>query len=115
MLKYEEIVEYIKTNIKSQKLNHAKKLPSIRSMKELFNCSTGTVINAYNKLEQDHIIYSVPKSGYYVVNDFNSQNSSKQSIIDFSAVNLNSEAFPYQNFQHCLNKSIDLYKEKLFA
>lgn len=115
MLKYEEIIEYIKTNIKSQKLNHPQKLPSIRSIKEQFKCSTGTVLNAYDKLEQDHIIYSVPKSGYYVVNDFHNPNPAKQTISDFSAVNLNAEAFPYKNFQHCLNKSIDLYKEKLFA
>lgn len=115
MLKYEEIMEYIKNSIKSKKLNHPKKLPSIRSMQELFQCSTGTVLKAYEKLEQDHIIYSVPKSGYYIVDDFHNQTPSKQPISDFSAVNLNSEAFPYKNFQHCLNKSIDLYKEKLFA
>lgn len=84
-------------------------------MQKLFQCSTGTVLKAYEKLEQDHIIYSVPKSGYYIVDDFHNRTSSKQPIIDFSAVNLSSEAFPYKNFQHCLNKSIDLYKEKLFA
>ncbi|OOM05936.1 2-aminoadipate transaminase [Clostridium saccharobutylicum] len=115
MLKYEEIIEYIKNNIKSEKLNTPQKLPSIRSIKELFQCSTGTVLKAYEKLEQDHIIYSVPKSGYYIVDDFHNPNSSKQPMVDFSAVNLNSETFPYKNFQHCLNKSIDLYKEKLFT
>lgn len=115
MLKYEEIIEYIKNSIKIENLNHPKKLPSIRSIQELFHCSTGTVLKAYSKLEQDHIIYSVPKSGYYVIDDFHNQNPFKQSIIDFSAVNLNAEAFPYKNFQHCLNKSIDLYKEKLFT
>lgn len=115
MLRYEEIIEYIKNNIKSEKLNTPKKLPSIRSIKELFQCSTGTVLKAYEKLEQDHIIYSVPKSGYYIVDDFHNPNSSKQPMVDFSAVNLNSETFPYKNFQHCLNKSIDLYKEKLFT
>lgn len=115
MLKYEEIIEYIKNSIKNETLTHPKKLPSIRSIKNLFQCSTGTVLKAYAKLEQEHIIYSVPKSGYYIINDFHDQNSSKQPIIDFSAVNLNCEAFPYKNFQHCLNKSIDLYKEKLFT
>ena len=115
LLKYEEIIDYIKNNIKAEKLNHPKKLPSIRSVQQLFQCSTGTVLKAYSKLEQDHIIYSVPKSGYYIIDDFHNPTPSKQPIIDFSAVNLNSEAFPYKNFQHCLNKSIDLYKEKLFA
>lgn len=114
-MKYEEIIKYIKDSIKTEKLNHPKKLPSIRHIKELFQCSTGTVLKAYEKLEQEHLIYSVPKSGYYIINDLRDQNSSKQSIIDFSAVNLNCEVFPYKNFQHCLNKSIDLYKEKLFT
>lgn len=115
MLKYEEIIKYIKNSIKTENLNHPKKLPSIRSVQELFHCSTGTVLKAYSKLEQEHIIYSIPKSGYYIINDFEPENSSKHSIIDFSAVNLNTKAFPYKNFQHCLNKSIDLYKEKLFS
>jgi DNA-binding transcriptional MocR family regulator len=108
-------MEYIKNNMKSEKLDHPKKLPSIRSVQELFQCSTGTVLKAYSKLEQDHIIYSVPKSGYYAIDAFHDQASYKHPIIDFSAVNLNAEAFPYKNFQHCLNKSIDLYKEKLFT
>lgn len=115
MLKYEEVVEYIKNNIKSEKLNHSSRLPSIRSIQKLFQFSTGTVLKAYEKLEQEHVIYSVPKSGYYVVDNFHNQNSSKHATIDFSAVNLNAEAFPYKNFQHCLNKSIDLYKSKLFT
>lgn len=115
MLKYEEIIEYIKNDIKIEKLNHPKKLPSIRSAQRLFQCSTGTVLKAYSKLEQDHIIYSIPKSGYYIVDNFHNPSTAKETIIDFSAVNLSAEAFPYENFQHCLNKSIDLYKEKLFS
>jgi DNA-binding transcriptional MocR family regulator len=115
LLKYEEIIEYIKNNIRTENLNHPKKLPSIRSIQDLFQCSIGTVLKAYSKLEQDHIIYSVPKSGYYIISDYHEKDSSKHPIIDFSAVNLNAEAFPYENFQHCLNNSIDLYKEKLFT
>lgn len=115
MLKYEEIIEYIKNNIKTENLNHPKKLPSIRFIQKLFQCSAGTVLKAYSKLEQDHIIYSVPKSGYYIVDNFYNLSTAKETIIDFSAVNLSAEAFPYENFQHCLNKSIDLYKEKLFS
>lgn len=115
MLKYEEIIKYIKNSIKTENLNHPQKLPSIRSVQELFHCSTGTVLKAYSRLEQEHIIYSIPKSGYYLINDLQPEYSSKDSLIDFSAVNLNTKAFPYRNFQHCLNKSIDLYKEKLFS
>jgi len=96
-------------------LNHPKKSPSIRSIEKLFQCSTGTVLKAYPKLEQDHIIYSVSKSGYYIIDDFHNLSTDKENLIDFSAVNLSAETFSYKNFQHCLNKSIDLYKEKLFS
>ena len=57
LLKYEEIIEYIKNSIKTEKLNHFQKLPSIRSIKELFHCSTGTVLKG-----------SITPKGYRVVN-----------------------------------------------
>ena len=47
--------------------------------------------------------------------DFHNNNSSKHPIIDFSSGIPDVETFPYKNFQHCLNKSIELYKEKLFT
>lgn len=114
MLKYEKIIEYINNNIKSQKYSHPQKLPSIRSMQKQFKCSAGTVLKAYETLENERILYSVPRSGYYIVNENRSQDYTDNSILDFSAVNLNAKSFPYKHFQDCLNKSIDLYKEKLF-
>ena len=39
----------------------------------------------------------------------------EHTIIDFSSGVPDIETFPYKNFQHCLNKSIELYKETLFT
>jgi DNA-binding transcriptional MocR family regulator len=115
LLKYEEIIEYIKDEISSGNFMHKKRLPSVRAISHQFNCSVGTALKAYDKLEKDHIIYSSPKSGYYVLEDSLKNNSSEDSIIDFSSGVPDVETFPYKNFQHCLNKSIELYKETLFS
>ncbi len=114
MLKYEKIVSYIKDEISLGNFMPKKRLPSIRAISQLFNCSVGTVLKAYDELEKDHIIYSLPKSGYYVLEDF-PNNPSIDSIIDFSSGVPDAKTFPYKNFQHCLNKSMDLYKDTLFT
>lgn len=115
MLKYEEIIEYIENEIFDGNFMHKKRLPSVRAISQQFNCSVGTVLKAYDKLEKNHIIYSSPKSGYYVLEDSHNNNSPKNSIIDFSSGIPDVDTFPYKNFQHCLNKSIELYKETLFS
>lgn len=114
-MKYEEIVEYIKNQISEGNLTYKKRLPSIRTVSEHFNCSVGTVLKAYDKLEKDHIIYSLPKSGYYLLENFHDNNSSKNTIFDFSAGVPDIQTFPYKDLQHCLNNSIELYKETLFT
>lgn len=115
LLKYEEIIEYIKDEISNGNFMHKKRLPSVRAISLQFNCSVGTALKAYDKLEKDHIIYSSPKSGYYVLEDSLSTDSTEDSIIDFSSGVPDVETFPYKNFQNCLNKAIELYKETLFS
>jgi DNA-binding transcriptional MocR family regulator len=115
LLKYEKIVEYINNEISAGNFIYKKRLPSIRAMSQIFNCSAGTVIKAYDKLEKDNIIYSSPKSGYYVLRNFPNDITSENSIIDFSSGVPDVDTFPYKNFQHCLNESIELYKETLFS
>lgn len=115
LLKYEEIIDYVKNEALTGNFKYQKRLPSVRSLSQQFNCSVGTVLKAYDKLEKDHIIYSSPKSGYYLLEDFNNNNSFENTIIDFSSGVPDVETFPYKDFQHCLNKSIELYKETLFT
>lgn len=115
MLKYEEIIEYIISEISVGNLTYMKKLPSIRAISKIFDCSAGTVIRAYDKLEDNHVIYSSPKSGYYVLMNSQNTNISQDSLIDFSSGVPNVETFPYKSFQHCLNESIEFYKETLFS
>ncbi len=115
MLKYEEIIEYIKNEISLGSYNYQKKLPSVRSVSKLFHCSVGTVSKAYDELEKEHLIYSMAKSGYYILDVQNDSLKIENELIDFSSGAPDINTLPYKKFQHCLNKAIDLYKEKLFT
>jgi len=112
--KYIEIMEEIKLQLENGSLIAGSKLPSIRQLSEHFSCSKNTVIKAYVELEKEHLIYSVPKSGYFVVNEY--QNETKENeVIDFLSAGPDKHVMPYLDFQHCMNKAIEQYKEELFT
>ncbi|MFJ7731926.1 PLP-dependent aminotransferase family protein [Lysinibacillus sp. NPDC097231] len=112
--KYNEIIKEIKNQLAKGLLISGSKLPSVRQLSEKFSCSKNTVIKAYDELEKEHLIFSVPKSGYYVVNEFQKLES-KNNIIDFLSAGPDKDIMPYIDFQHCINQAIDTYKEELFT
>lgn len=67
---YEEIVDQIMKRIEEGSLKPGNKLPSIRVLTQEFACSKKTVMKSYGELEKRHIIYSVPQSGFYVVEGY---------------------------------------------
>lgn len=64
--KYIQIAEGIEGLINSEALRIGDKLPSVRTLAEEYNISTGTAFQAYYHLEGKGLIESRPKSGYYV-------------------------------------------------
>lgn len=112
--KYVEVVQNIKEQLANGVLIAGSKLPSVRQLSEKFSCSKNTVIRAYNELEKEHLIFSKPKSGYYVVNNIE-QPSTHQQVIDFLSAGPDKSIMPYIEFQHCINQAIDTYKEELFS
>lgn len=112
--RYELIVEYIHDLVKIGELRQGQRLPSIRELATKFNCNKATVIRAYDELEINHKVYSIPKSGYYLV-DNKSENSDKQTIIDFSETAPDPKLLPYKEFNHSINRAIELYKNSLFS
>lgn len=111
--KYSMIIRNIKEQVKNGTLGTGDKLPSIRQLSEQFSCSKNTVVRAFNELEKEHLIYSVPKSGYYVVNEYRSPKKNRERI-DFLSAGPDKDVMPYIEFQHCINQAIDIYKEELF-
>ncbi|MEG0439906.1 MAG: PLP-dependent aminotransferase family protein [Solibacillus sp.] len=112
--KYINIMEEIKQQLADGSLIAGSKLPSVRQLSEHFSCSKNTIIKAYAELEKEHFIYSVPKSGYYVVNDFQKV-ADEMEVIDFLAAGPDKNVMPYVEFQHCMNQAINQYKEELFT
>lgn len=113
--KYLNIMDGIKEQVTDGTLGPGDKLPSIRVLSEQVLCSKNTIIRAYNELEKEHLIYSVPKSGYYVVNEHKpSNNDAMSKKVNFLSAGPDIAAMPYIDFQHCINQAIDMYKEELF-
>ncbi|WP_032123045.1 PLP-dependent aminotransferase family protein [Clostridium amazonitimonense] len=114
MYKYLELLNHMENLIKSGEYKSGDKLPSIRNLTEHYKCNKSTVIRALEELEKQHMVYSIPKSGYYVVNGKSNKNSNKKNLLDFESSSPDPEIFPYLDFQHCINQAIDIYKNDLF-
>lgn len=114
MLKYESIYKSLKSQIQTGEWPAGAKLPSIRNLTEQYVCSKSTILKALEKLEDQHMIYAISKSGYYVVEHQEFKRPSSTDTIDFATASPTWHAFPYKDFQHCMNNAINLYQEELF-
>lgn len=112
--KYIKIVEEIKNQLTNGILVAGSKLPSVRQLSETFSCSKNTVIKAYSELEKEHLVYAIPQSGYYIVNEF-ALSAEDPTIVDFLSAGPDNHLIPYLEFQHCLNQAIEMYKKDIFT
>ncbi|WP_134684875.1 aminotransferase-like domain-containing protein [Brevibacillus migulae] len=115
MKKYSEILADIEQKRAEGELRPGQKLPSVRQAADIYGCSINTVTRAYAELEKRHAIYSIPQSGYYIVEDEEEVAGIDDGVIDFASSSPDLNVFPYRDFQHCLNKAIDTYKYHLFT
>ncbi len=65
---YEQIKEQIKNKIISNELKAGEQLPSIRSLARDLRCSVITTKNAYEELENEGFVKTIPAKGIYVAN-----------------------------------------------
>lgn len=114
MHKYMQILTDLHEQIDRQAFGAGGQLPSIREMSITYSCSKSTVIRAYQELERNHLIYSVPQSGYYVVGQ-TGRHEERPPGLDFSSPSPDLEVLPYSDFVHCIHKATELYKYSLFT
>lgn len=112
--KYERIIEYIEEQRTNQDLKQGQRLPSIRALANQFSCNKSTVIRAYQELELNHKIYSIPKGGYYLVEQMSPQVPLTEAV-DFSELTADPKLLPYKEFTHCINRAVEQYKESMFT
>ena len=120
MNKYSRLILALEERIQEGEFSQGKKLPSIRDLALMYDCSKSTVIRAYEEMEKRHLVYSIPQSGYYVVQRKNKNDNSvlqdnKEAVLDFASSAPDKHVFPYVDFQHCINKAIDAYQDDLFT
>lgn len=91
------------------------RLPAVRRVAEQYQCSVSTAIRAYEWLEQRHLVYAVPQSGYYAVqNGLGVQDMDWQEPLDFASAAPDPRVFPYADFRHCVELAMKQKQDELF-
>ncbi|MEC0128792.1 aminotransferase-like domain-containing protein [Paenibacillus pabuli] len=123
MRKYEIIAESLKQWIQEQLrqqnsgqwLDKGIKLPAVRVLAEQYQCSVSTAIRAYEWLEERHLVYAVPQSGYYAVqNGVEVEDGEWQGPLDFASAAPDPRVFPYSDFRHCVDQAMENKQADLF-
>ncbi len=105
---YQTIMTEIEENIIQRNYKGKKKLPSVRVLAEKYKCSKGTVVKAYETLKGKHMVYSVPQSGYYTVENILKNEELDHTVIDFSTGNPLIGDRHSPDLKHCLDRAVDI-------
>jgi DNA-binding transcriptional MocR family regulator len=112
---YERIVDDMETFIQEGRFRQCHRLPSIRELCANYQCSKNTAVKAYDILKSKHLIYSVPQSGCYVVENRPKTEQTNTAIIDFSRGNPLFSNIYIPDLKHCLDRAIDICSTNSFA
>lgn len=113
--KKESIQQAIRSDIINGLHKPGQKLPSIRMQSKRLGCSINTIISVYQELECQHLIYSRPKSGYFVVAEEALVPDLQTKRIDFTSAAPDPTSIPQNDFRQCLNKAMELFETSIFA
>ncbi|VBB05909.1 transcription regulator hth gntr [Lucifera butyrica] len=105
---YQQIAAELECNIRDGYYKNTRKLPSVRELCARYGCSKSTVIKAFDTLKSKHIVYSVPQSGYYLVENCLRRMEESTGVIDFSTGNpVIGDAY-LPDLKHCLDRAVDI-------
>ena len=119
--KYVQISNHIKRLIETKNIEDGEKLPTIREYTNYLGVNKVTIINAYNKLQNDGFAYQKVGSGTYakvkeVRRSFSKEYSrvfrklssgNTKDAIDFAGETNNEVVFPIEEFKSIINKVLD--------
>lgn len=115
MNKKQKVIDRIRSEIVNGHVKPGQRLPSIREQSQTFACSLNTIISAYQELEKDNLIYSRPKSGYYVVAQEALSPLLQNRRIDFTSAAPDPSSISQTDFRQCLNKAMELFEASIFS
>lgn len=113
--KKDSIIQSIRTDIVKGLIKPGQRLPSIRMQSQTFDCSVNTIISAYQELEKEYLIYSRPKSGYFVVAQEALLPLIQTKRIDFASAAPDPSSIPQKDFRQCINKAMELFEASIFT
>lgn len=125
---YQQLYQWIKKEIEEGRLLPEMKMPSIRQLTLHLKVSRNTVEAAYQQLQSEGYLVSVPKSGIWIAEiekPFFHPNTEECVIslegktssavqIDFEYGNIDSQKFPLKKWKKCLAEAVDQEGQWLF-
>ncbi|KAJ53667.1 DNA-binding transcriptional MocR family regulator [Clostridium tetanomorphum] len=119
--KYARIAQHIKKLIDDNLIEDGEKLPSIRKLSSLLKVNNVTIVNAYNKLQNEGYAFQKVGSGTYAKRKntaisfkkkygrfIRKTGSEKNKVyIDFSGEEACAELFPISTFKNVVNEVLD--------
>ena len=96
MYQYQQLAQLLKNEILSGNLQKGDKLPSIRDLVEQYGVNKDTVQRALRSLKEESFIYTVNKSGYYVLKNSEGKDRDEE---DYSQL-------PIEDLRICFNQSL---------
>lgn len=126
---YSQLYYWIRKEIEEGRLMPGVKMPSIRQLTIHLKVSRNTVEAAYQQLQSEGYLESVPKSGIWVANiEKPSQHYTKEEehpikleckpsnevLVDFEYGNVDFDKFPLKQWKKCLSDAVDHENDWLF-
>lgn len=116
---YQQIAESIRRDILNGVFKSGDRLPSVRQLREQWNCTPGTVQRAYAELAQDGLVTSLPGRGTQVAGGISRARTLSEGALRKAGLVHRSEAFllealtagyELQEIQEALDLAMDRWK-----
>lgn len=110
---YIQLYEKIKEMILDGRLKHETKLPTIRALAQSLDVNNITIVNSYNKLEEEGYIYKKVGSGSYVkkldqtYDDDTSCDTGDDKVINFASTAPTPNLFPMKEIKESIIEVLD--------
>lgn len=105
---------FIFKEIKARRIKTGQRLPSCRELSARLGVNKITVNKAYHQLERENVVYSIPRGGFYLLEENTDKAATMGGKVDFSSVKPDEGLIPYREFTHVMNRAIDLHQRSIF-
>ncbi len=113
-IKADTVRAFIFKEIKVGRIKTGQRLPSCRELSARLGVNKITVNKAYHQLERENVVYSIPRGGFYLLDEYNDMAAKDGEKVDFSSVKPDEGLIPYREFTHVMNRAIDLHQRSIF-